>query len=91
MESNALAFTGATGEVRWGYAPAATLSSWTFTPDHSGGGILRATVVQMDPFRASQQPLTFVVPRPKGEPWRWRILSLQFAGLAFSATLAPQE
>jgi len=84
-----MTFKGAAGQLVWGYYPAASLSSWSVIPDEAGGGRLTATVVQMDAFRAAQQPLTFVVPRPKGEPWRWRIQSLQIAGASLSATLSP--
>lgn len=91
MDSNALTFKGAVGRLVWGYHEAASLSSWTFTPDHEGGGRLTATVIQQDTFRASQRPLMFTVPRPTGEPWRWSVQSLQIAGGALTATLGPQE
>lgn len=86
---NTLTFKGEAGKLVWGYHEAASLSSWSLIPDDAGGGKLTATVVQMDAFRAAQQPLTFEVPRPKGPPWRWPIHSLQIAGTSLSATLGP--
>ena len=89
MDTNALTMTGAVGTVMWAYHEAASVSSWSFTPDPEGGGRLTATVIQMDAFLVAQQPLTFMVPRPTGAPWRWPIQSLQITGSSLSARLGP--
>jgi hypothetical protein len=88
---NTVSITGAAAEVRWAYHHVATLASWSVTADAAGGGSLTATVVDLDTFRSTQQPLTFVVPRPTGQPWRWRIESLQIVGQTVTARLEPTE
>jgi hypothetical protein len=82
-----LSITGAAGELRWSYAIAATLVSWSIDYDSTGVGKLSATVVAKDAFRASQRPLTFVARSPKGHIWRWELNGLQIAGTALSASL----
>jgi len=90
MDGNRLTIKGAVGELRWGYSPAASLSSWAIATDSAGVMRLTATVIQQDAFRASQRPLTFVVPRPTGA-WTWTIHSLQIAGSTLVASINPQE
>jgi len=82
-------YQGASGEIRWGYLEAFGLGSWHLVTSASGG-TLTATVQHVDAFRASQQPLTFLVPRPHGS-WRWPILSLQFSGTQLTATVGPPK
>lgn len=87
---NNISIRGAAGEVRWSYHRAASLGAWTLTPG-SAASTLTASVVSLDTFKVSQQPLTFVVPRPTGRVWRWPVLSLQISGTEMTATLGPQE
>lgn len=88
--TNTTRFTGAAGEVRWGYHPAALLASWTLIADQAGGR-LTAQVVSHDTYRVSQQPLTFVVPRPNGHVWTWPLLTLQITGTSLEATVDLKE
>jgi hypothetical protein len=83
---NALTFRGTGAEVRWAYHQAAVLSTWELK-----GDILTAQVVRHDPFKVSQRPLTFVVPRPKGSSWTWKVNTLQIAGTTLSASVSLQE
>lgn len=89
MESRVV-IRGPEGHVRWAYHKAASLRSWVVQVEPSKS-TLTATVVSTDAFAVSQSPLTFVVPRPKGQPWRWPIISLQIADTSLTATLGPQE
>lgn len=78
-----MAFTirGKVAEIRWGYHLAARLGSWTLD-----GGVLSATVLDVDTFRVSQSPLTVVIggiSRP--------IDGLQIAGWTLTASICPQE
>jgi len=82
---NSFTVSGATALLKWGYHDAAQLSSWTL----EAGGTVTATVVSIDQFRASQAPLTFVVPRPTN-PWVWKVNSLQIAGKTLVASLAQE-
>jgi len=77
---------GVAGEIRWSYHRAATLGTWTID-----AGRLTATILQADPFALSQQPLTFVVVRPKGIVWRWGLREVQREGSSLQATLVPEE
>lgn len=88
-EKNTTTMRGHGGEVRWGYHIASTLKSWTLAAEPAGG-TLTAEVVSHDAYRVSQQPLTFVVPRPHGQ-WSWPVQSLQITGTSLRATLGPQE
>lgn len=87
---NRVVLRGPAAEVRWGYRRAAVLGPWTLTSDTSGTSV-SATIETADAFAATQQPLTFVVPRPKGPPWRWAVQSLQIAGATLTAVLGAQE
>ena len=80
---NDIVLKGAAGELRWGYHVAASLSTWEVSRQ-----TLTAKVVSHDPFRVSQQPVTFVVPRPKGRDWSWKITSLQITGTTLTALIA---
>jgi len=81
---------GMSGEVRWAYHSAATLKDWSVTAEPTGD-TLTASIVSLDTFKASQRPLTFVVARPKGQPWVWPIQSLQVTDTTLKATLGPVE
>lgn len=87
---NTFVINGEAARLQWVYHEAAALSRWSITPDDCGGGTLTATVIQLDTFRASQRPLTLVVPR-SGTPWRWSIQELQIADGRLSAVLGPPE
>lgn len=87
---NRVVINGPQGEVRWSYHRAATVGPWTLTAEPAGA-TLTATVVSSDAFAVSQQPLTFVVPRPSGASWTWPIVTLQIAGGSLTAELGPQE
>jgi len=87
--TNTTTFKGRAAELRWGYACAGTLGSWTMTADPTG---LRVTaeVLAIDAYRAAQQPLTFCVIR-QTTVWQWPVVSLHIAGSTLTATLSPQE
>lgn len=85
MEGNRIAFSGPSGLIRWGYHTAATVGPWTLS-----NGTLTAPIVTCDDFKASQRPLTFVVPQPKSD-WVWSVQSLQIAGGSLTAVLGPSE
>lgn len=82
---NKVVFRGAAGEVRWAYHRAAEVGAWTLE-----GSQLSARLLSSDTFRLSQQPLTFVVPRPQGA-WRWPITSLSTDGQSITATLLMED
>jgi hypothetical protein len=88
--SNSATMRGGSGEVRWSYHRAASLGSWTMTIK-PGESTLTASVLTSDAFKVSQQPLTFVVPRPNGKTWRWPVTVLQISGNALTASLGPRE
>lgn len=87
---NKVTMTGRAAELRWSYHRAAALTDWTLTTEATKA-TLTATVGVVDAFKVSQQPLTFVVPRPKSRPWVWPIVSLHIAGTQIHADLGPQE
>jgi len=75
-----------TGELRWGYAVAATLGAWGLER-----GVLTARVLEVHPLRVAQPGLSFVVMRPGGTPWVWPVLGLTLDGDRVTATLGPKE
>jgi hypothetical protein len=87
---NRAVIRGSEALVRWGYHTAASLGPWTLNAE-GGGGTVTATVVTHDACAASQQPLTFVVPRPKGHKWVWPIQSLQIADGKLTASVGPLQ
>lgn len=89
---NRVTITGHEAEVWLVYpAPlAAKLGSWSLTAEPAGGTLI-AKVVSHDAFKVSQQPLTFVVPRPSGHQWRWPIKSLQMSAHTLTAEVGPPE
>ena len=88
--SNKAVVTGTTGELRWGYLPAARVASWTATMESPEAWRLRASLETVDAFRVTQRPLTFVVRRPSGE-WRWPMPELQIDGLTLTAVVSPPQ
>lgn len=86
MSANKVTIGGQSGEVRWGYHCAATLGQWTVADS-----TLTATVVNHDAFKVAQAPLMFVVDRPRGQQWRWPVVSLSTDGSTLTATLGPVE
>ena len=80
---------GTEAEVRWSYRRAAQVREWVLTSEPSGTTVT-AAVGNCDAYAMTQTPLEFVVPRERGQPWRWPILSLAFTGDSFSAQLGTQ-
>jgi hypothetical protein len=87
---NRAVFRGPEAQVKWGYHLAVSLGPWELMADDRGGTVT-ATVVTHDACAASQQPLTFVVPRPKGHKWVWPIQSLQIADGKLTASVGPLQ
>ncbi len=87
MNTNSVRFSGDGGEIKWAYHTAAALGSWSISTDSLGRVTLTAKVVSHDNFKASQQPLTFQVPRPSGQAWSWPIETLQINDTSVTATL----
>lgn len=83
---NQIALRGVSGEIRWSYHRAASLTSWTME-----GRQLSATVTEADAFRLAQAPLLFIVPRPKGHAWSWPIASVRIDGTTLHAELQPEQ
>jgi len=81
---------GPEGTLVWGYQRAARVTGWTIAtaPD---GLHLTGTLVQADPFRLAQSPLTFRVSRQNGSAWTWPVRELHIAADALTALLVPQE
>ncbi len=88
---NRLSITGPSGEIRWAYHRAATLSAWRVRLGDDGVLKLTATLAEVDAYRLAQQPVTFVVAREKGPAWCWPIVSLQIADRTLTACLGSQE
>lgn len=84
-----LRIRGARGQVKWAYAVAADLTSYTVERE-AGAWTLRGTIAQMNPFALSQHPLTFIAPHAKGE-WRWVIRECQTAAGRLTAQLEPPK
>lgn len=74
--------TGAKADVYWGYALAATLTSWTRDKRE-----FTATVVSQDEFRMTQQPLQIIVVTAVGR-WVWPVTSLTVDGASLRAEVA---
>ena len=87
---NTWRYTGPVAEVRWSYASAASLASYALESTAEGTKV-RARVVSADDYRLTQSPLTFVVPGPAGQSFRWPIQSCAVTGSDFSAVLGAQE
>ncbi len=84
-----MTITGVAGSLLWGYHQAGVLGAWTIT--HTDGvWRLDGAVVSLDPFKASQRPLEFVMTHQHGS-WRWPILSQEVAGAQFHAVLGARR
>lgn len=77
---------GSAAEIRWSYHRAADLGAWSIDGWH-----LSATVVASDPFRLSQQPLSFVVVRPNGARWKWMLSEVTVTADTLRAQLHAEE
>ena len=82
---NTITIRGAAAKLVWGYHQAAVLGSWEMD-----GPTVTAKVISHDAFKVSQQPLTFVVQRPTGHLWTWRVQSLQITGTTLSASISQE-
>jgi hypothetical protein len=89
---NRAVIRGPEAKVMWSYHTAASLGPWTLTAEGAGGTVT-AKVVTHDACAVSQQPLMFVVPRPKGHKWVWTVQTLQISGdqLTLTVNMAPEE
>lgn len=86
---NKATIRGVEAVIRWGYHSAVRLGPWTVDVDATQR-TLSGTVIESDTFKASQQPLTFVVSRPQGT-WTFPVNTLHIAGNELTASLGPQE
>lgn len=83
--------TGAAGQIKWGYQVVAEIANWSVSADATGGDLTGTVGSPCDEFGVTQQPLRFVVPRPKVE-WEWPIESLQIVdGRAYARLGPPKE
>jgi hypothetical protein len=88
---NKAVIRGTEAFIRWGYHNAATLGPWTLTQEGATSTVT-AKVTSHDVCAVSQQPLTFVVPRPKGHKWVWPIVNLlQVSGDQFTLSVGPLQ
>lgn len=72
---NQITMRGSAATVRWGYHRAADLGSWSLDT-----GRLSAAVKSHDAVKMAQQPLLFVVSRPNGTQWTWRLDEAHVSG-----------
>lgn len=79
---NSITLRGEAADLRWGYHRAADLGAWSVENGH-----LSASVRSIDAFRLTQQPLSFVVMRPNGVRWEWRLRDVQVMGDTIHAQL----
>lgn len=86
-----LAITGPTASIYWGYRPIGTLSGWSVSSTDPSVGTFTATVDRADAFALSQQGLEVRIPRPKGQPWRWPVISLHTEGQTITAVVRISE
>jgi len=80
---------GATGEILWGYRPAAWLTSWTIRRGRDAW-VLAGTTNRIDAFQVRQKPLYFTAPRDKGR-WCWPVVSLVVEGNRIQGVLGPPD
>lgn len=82
--------TGAVGQIQWGYYLAAQVHAYAVARDAvSRRWSLTGTVVLPNAYNLAQRPLFFVVPRAKGDAWRWPIQALTLTDGRLAATLDP--
>lgn len=77
---------GEAAGIRWGYHHAADLGAWSVENGH-----LSASVRSVDAFRLTQQPLSFVVIRPTGARWEWRLRDVVVTGDTVHAQLVEES
>ncbi len=77
---------GASGVVRWGYHPAATLGAWTITASPDRVLLLTAAVQASDALRIAQRPLTFAA-LIAGRTLTWPLVSVSISGSQLTGTL----
>lgn len=87
---NRTVIRGSDAAVKWGYRVAAALGPWELTAEGAGGTVT-ASVVTHDAAAAAQQPLAFVVSRPKGQRWVWPVHSLQIVDGRLMASVGPLQ
>ena len=87
---NRAVIRGPEAQIRWGYHTAASLGPWTLTAEGATSTVT-AKVVTHDACAVSQQPLTFVVTRPKGHRWRWPVLEMLQNGDQITLSVGPPE
>lgn len=85
-----LVVSGPEGAIKVGYQLAVSLGAWTLTKREAEGYELSASITNVDTFRASQRPLTFVVTVTSGS-WRFPVQSLQIEGASLTAVVGPKE
>lgn len=87
--SGSVTIRGVDGTLYWGYHLVGTVRAWTAVG--SGPSLsLTATIVKIDPFRASQRPIEFVAKHQSGS-WRWPLETLQIDGQSLHATLGRKD
>lgn len=69
-----MTLAGQVAEVRWVYYTAATLGRWSLE-----AGVFTGRVVDADPYRLQQRPLTVLIPK-QGRPWEWPITDVAIVG-----------
>jgi hypothetical protein len=84
---HALTIAGQRALIFWGYREVGALSGWSLTAHDGGVGTLTGTIERGDAFHLSQQGLEVRIVRQKGQPWRWPVHALQFAGKTVTATV----
>jgi hypothetical protein len=87
---NKAVIRGPEAYVAWGYHTAAVLGPWTLTQEGAVSTVT-AKVTSHDSCAVSQQPLLFVVPRPKGRKWVWPVTMLQLSGEQATLGLGPLQ
>lgn len=75
MGGHGMVFTGVRALVRLGYQRAAVLGAWRVD-----GGMLSATVDEVDGFRITQSPLVLEIPNADGLPTRRALAGVSVSG-----------
>lgn len=84
-----LSVTGTSGQVRWGYLPAATFAAWKYEGSGTTGTLTTSQVLDCDELRLDQAPLVVVVPMGHAE-WRWSVESLVRSGDSLTIQVSRQ-
>lgn len=83
---NSITLRGTSGDIRYVYHRAASVGAWTIE-----GGCLRASLLSHEPYRLSQQPLTFTVYRPNGVTWTWGLRDVTVTGAELNGTIVEDK